>query len=152
MKLVKRPLSKSDLAAQALVTLDAFEAVDPRARGLLSPIRANVVHHAKSEGRKFRKTTRDWPGFEKDLAEGADDTYLATVSIKQITDEIGIPERLWEHVEGTWRKAFKSGFTAARNEREARKFHAARKASPKKTASQLDREIAEALTRIRRAR
>jgi hypothetical protein len=130
-----------------MVALDAIEAVDPRADALLAPIRSNVAKHAEREGRK------DYEGRARDVAAGlgsdewawpflnADDAYVDAVGIGQITREIGIPEKLWDHVSDTWFDAFKRGYVAAHDARASRA-----RTTPKKSPAQLDREIAEVLS------
>ena len=134
-------MKKSELDAQAMVTLDAIEAEDPRVPKLLAPILKVVRAHGAREGRA------DYEGRAGDVAagqqdpewawplSGADDVYFNAVGISGITSEIGIPERLWEHVSDTWFEAFKRSYVAA---------HEADKTT-KKSAAQLDREIAKAL-------
>jgi hypothetical protein len=143
----------TDLEVQAMVALDAIEAEDPRAETLLIPIRARMIAHGEREGRK------DYEGRAKDVAAGsaepqwawagiflnADDAYLDAVGSGAIMREIGLPERMWEHVSDTWLRAFKRGYVAAHKA-------ATTSVRKKKSSAQLDREIAEVLGGPRRRR
>jgi len=154
-------MKKSEIEAQAMVTLDAIEAEDPRAPKLLAPILKVVRAHGRREGRA------DYEGRAGDVAagqqdpewawplSGADGVYFNAVGISGITNEIGIPERLWEQVSDVWLDAFRRGYVAAHegSTSRTRKKKVQRLAASvrQKSAAQLDREIIEAL-RPRRTR
>lgn len=139
-------MKKSEIEAQAMVTLDAIEAEDPRVPKLVAPILKVVRAHGVHEGRA------DYEGRARAVAAGHEDSewawpfdgaddyraqeYLRAVGSSEITREIGIPARLWDHVSDAWLDAFKRGYVAA---------HEADKTT-KKSVAQLDREIAKALS------
>jgi hypothetical protein len=116
-------MKKSKLDAQAMVTLDAFESGDSRALKLLAPILKVVRGHG------FREGKADYEGRAQDVAAGlaepqwasafidADEAYINAVGSSKISADIGIPKRLWPHVEDAWAEAFKRGYTTAHEAR-----------------------------------
>jgi hypothetical protein len=100
-------MKTSELDAQALVTLDAFEAGDPRALKLLAPILKVVRGHGFREG----QAACEW------AASFIDVTDEAYINSSKISAAIGIPTRLWPHVKDAWAAAFKRGLAAVYAER-----------------------------------
>jgi len=154
-------MRQAELEAQSMVALDAIEAEDPRAEALLAPILVKVIKHGEREG------ALDYKGRIGDVAAGqqdpewawpfasVDDAYLSAVGSSEISNDIGIPERLWEHISDAWLRAFKRGYVGAHKALARAKkkgsVHSTRKNPPRtKNVTQLDSEIAEALRKRRR--